>query len=137
MKNKTTKQLINEGSFTLQRESSPQQKHLDNLKSWQAFYSDRCNTGKKIEIQDWKNNNQLKTVDETVSRKVGFFTWNFYNGGKIFSQNSYLDVEKILNSKSVKIDTSKDNEDKLSLLKVNFEIEKIINSQRNYRSNKR
>ena len=82
-------------------------------------------------IPDWKNNNQLKEVDETISRKNYMFNWNFYNGGKIFSQMSYLEIEKILNSKSIKLDTSKDIWDKESLLLVNAEIERIINSQRN------
>ena len=142
MKNKTIRQLIEEGSFNIneynvfQKENyiDSRKKHSDNLKSWQSWYGDKCNSGVKQMKPDWRNNNQMKEFDEIVTRKNPMYSWHFLgNGGICFSQDSRIEIEKVLNSKDIRIDTSNDKFDKQQLWFVNKELEEIFSKQQSFR----
>ncbi len=146
---KTTRELIMSGEFRLASEpfyvpfgkepilnntKSEKQKQLENLKSYQAWFSDRCNSGKRITYV----NKEGKTIlaDEVIQRKNYLYSWHFVKN--TFCQSSATEMERMLNEKSFKIQTTQDASDSEYLYFVNAKIQMILDQRNsNYKKNQK
>ena len=130
--NKSIREQILDGTFVLAKEPNAQQKKIENLQSWKAFYLNRCTdgTGNKVEVMNHKTNKPM-LVDIQVSRKVPFQDWMFiprFEGKPNSFTHKYME-----NGNGKYLKTSKDSEDEQSAFFIEKEVQEYYN--RNNRRN--